>query len=256
MYLVRRIFALMLCVDLPLATAAEAQSDSRPAAPATSAPTASTPPLLADCIEKRLLTSSPPERKAAPRPKRHVRHGVAKKIAHKKPAPRRHAAARPKRPRHALHRSPARPQHVILHRVLYASPLCDRRSSFINELIGLADNEYEVTQVPVAYVTPDVIDVAMVLPPTTPLRYTPIYPPGPGPIILPPVGPRAPPLVFPGVAPPVTLPVGPPITLPVTTTPVITTTVPEPTSWMTMLFGFALVGGLARRRRTATHRKA
>ena len=254
MYPARRIFALMLCVDLPLATAAEAQSDSPPAAPAASAPTGANAPLLADCIEKRLLTSSPPKRKAAPRPKRHVRHGVAKKIVHKKPAPRTHAAARPKRPRHALHRRPASPQHVILHRVLYASPLCDKRSSFINELIGLPDNEYEVTQIPVAYVTPDVVDVATVLPPIIP--YTPIYPPGPGPIILPPVGPGSPPPVFPRVTPPVTPPVGPPITLPVTTTPVITTPVPEPASWMTMLFGFALVGGLARRRRRATSRQA
>jgi hypothetical protein len=254
MYPARRIFALMLCVDLPLATAAEAQSDSPPAARATS--TATNPPLLADCIEKRLLTSSPPERKASPRPKRHLRHGIAKKIVHKKAAhPRRHAAARPKRTRHALHRRPAPPQqHVILHRVLYASPLCDKRSSFINELIGLPDNEYEVTQIPVAYVTPDVIDVATVLPPIIP--YTPIYPPGPGPIILPPVGPGPPPLVFPRVTPPVTPPVGPPITLPVTTTPVITIPVPEPASWMTMLFGFALVGGLARRRRKASPRKA
>ena len=132
--------------------------------------------------------------------------------------------------------------------------MCDKRSSFINELIGLPDNEYEVTQIPVAYVTPDVVDVATVLPPIIP--YTPIYPPGPGPIILPPVGPGSPPPVFPHVTPPVTPPVGPPITLPVTTTPVITTPVPEPASWMTMLFGFALVGGLARRRRRATSRQA
>lgn len=124
-----------------------------------------------------------------------------------------------------------------MHRVTYASPLCGQRSQIINDMLGLPG----VTQPPVTAESltgtgplPVFIDV----PPSTggggptgpgptgpgPIVFPggPLYPPGPGPIII--------------VSPP-----GPPVT------PPVSTPVPEPASWATMLIGMMLIGSLRRR---------
>ena len=250
MYLARIFVALILCVDLPLLAAVEAQGNSPPVGPQESPPATSRPPLLADCTETRFLPSPPSRplrRRATHASKPHARHVAGKKIARKKAVHRRrHAAARPsKRPRHSAHRRAApHAKHVVLRRVTYASPLCDRRTPFINDMIGLPDNEYAITQTPVpadTTITAPTIAVVGPAAPDTPvslLPYTPLYPLGPGPIVLPPVRP----------APPLPPPVGPPVTPPVTPSPV-----PEPASWTTMIFGMALAGGLIRRRRAISH---
>ena len=246
MYLARIFVAVILCVDLPLLAAVEAQGSSSSIPRQESPPATSQPPLLADCTETRFFPASPSRplrRRATHASKPHARHVAGKKIARKKAAHRRrHAAARPsKRPRHPAHRRAApRAKHVVLRRVTYASPLCDKRTPFINDMIGLPDDEYAITQAPVpadATITQPTVAVVGPAAPDTPtsvLPYTPLYPLGPGPIILPPVGP----------APPAPPPVGPPVTPPVTP-------IPEPASWTTLIFGMALAGGLIRRRRAA-----
>jgi hypothetical protein len=252
MYLARIFVALILCVDLPLLAAVEAQGSRPPIAPQESPPARSQPPLLADCTETRFLPSPPrrpPRRRATHASKPHAHHVAGKKIARKKAVHRRrHAAAGPsKRPRRSAHRRAAPlAKHVVLRRVTYASPLCDKRTPFINDMIGLPDNEYAITQAPVPADTTIIAPTVAVVGPAGPdtltsvLPYTPLYPLGPGPIILAPVGP----------APPVPPPVGPPVTPPVTTSPI-----PEPASWTTLIFGMTFAGGLIRRHRaTIRHR--
>jgi hypothetical protein len=261
MNFLRVLVACLLAINLPLTAAVYSQAatfqvnrtDATAATPRSAL-------LAADCKETTVMPASLPPRPtlrratfAAKPVHRHHASAVHKphKRAIKRHVGRRHHATK-HHPRHRRHPAPhrARRAPLRLHRVTYASPLCDQRSSAMNSILGLPD--YEITQPPEAATAAAIEDAMFDVPPV--LGYTgnggtggpgPIFPggpifwTGPGPVIVIPVGPVGP-----------VPPVGPVIP------PIPPAAVPEPASWAMMMIGMALVGGSMRGRQRRTREKA
>jgi hypothetical protein len=251
--------AFAMIFDLPMTASVEAQT----VAPTVDKSAANTPlaaqsGLIADCAETAYMPSPLPERptlrratyaskpgvphRHRARPKKRTHRVVhAKKASHIRKAT--HAKRKVLHRRPAAHRPAAK--RPILHRVTYASPLCAKRSTVLNDMLGLPD--YDITQpaiagdaVPGTTSLPAFIDVPPVIGtgsgPITgggtgpgPITFPggPIYPVGPGPIVVEPTPPVGPPVVTPPVTPP--------------------SSVPEPASWAMMIMGMMLVGSSLRR---------
>jgi hypothetical protein len=267
MKFVNVLVASLLAINLPLTAAADAQASVGAVSRADAAPAPRSALLAADCKETAVMPVSLPPRPAvrratfASKPTHHARPAHKRhKPAVKKRAIGKHKATKHKatkhRPKHRRHPAAHRPGPASLrvHRVTYASPLCDQRSSVMNTMLGLDD--YAITQPPEAAMAPGIDDAVLNAPdlfgytggggggtgsPTGPIVIFPggpTFPTGPtGPIIiLPPVGPVG--------------PVGP------VTPPTTPSAVPEPNSWATMMIGMMLVGGAVRRRQRSSAKTA
>jgi hypothetical protein len=188
------------------------------------------------------LPPRPSLRRATHAYKPRAHHRRHKPVAHRKSvAHRGHVRPRHRRAHHARPHHTKAAKHLVLHRLSYPSPLCERRARMINDLIGMPDTGYEVTQAPViaeampeqnglidiSPIGPGAMTIGTPSPPVIFFPYTPIYPLGPGPVLLPPIGPPGPPPI----------------------TPTAPTAVPEPGSWALMLIGFGFIGSTQRKRR-------
>lgn len=155
MRLSRATVAFAFCLECVLSAPGTA-ADVLPAVVTTTPRYAAPGSLLANCTETAMVTEPVKHTARKPAPRRHVakrkrthrktvaarpHHPVAKKPVVKKAAtPVKHKVAHKRpvhhRPRHkaVAHKAAPRP---IVHRVTYASPICDSRAPVIDELLGL-----------------------------------------------------------------------------------------------------------------------